>query len=163
ISIEWRFAEGREARLPELLAELIALPVDVILAAGPAPTQAAKHATTTVPIVMCFGGDPIGVGLIASLARPGGNVTGLAARIAELAATSRLPVTASSKEFAEAGALLTYGAGIVGMYGRAATFVDKILKGARPADLPVEQPATFDCVINLKTAQALGLSVPQTA
>ncbi len=251
IGIEWRFAEGRDERLPELAAELIGLPVDLILAAGPAATLAAKNAPTTLPIVMCFGGDPIGLGLIASLARPGGNVTGLAAltselgakrlelfaealpgvsrvaalwdatagpaarasldtaarslklqlqpldvrgpddfdgafeaaiigraealflaetpmftayrrRLADLAASSRLPATAAGKEYAEAGALLTYGASFPGMYRRAATYVDKILKGAKPADLPVEQPTRFDFVINLKTARALGLTIPQS-
>jgi putative tryptophan/tyrosine transport system substrate-binding protein len=252
IGIEWRFAEGRAERLPALVAELLGLPVDLILASGPSATLAAKHAATTLPIVMCFGGDPIELGLIASLARPGGNITGLAAltvelgpkrlqlfaealpglssvavlwdasvgpshrarldaaaqslalhlqplevhgpddldgaikatstgraealflawdplsffsayrrRIAELAARGRLPWTGGSNDFAETGALLSYGANFPSMYRRAASHVDQILKGAKPADLPVEQPTRFDFVINLQTAQALGLTIPQ--
>jgi putative ABC transport system substrate-binding protein len=226
--------------------------VDLILASGPSATLAAKHATSTLPIVMCFGGDPIELEIIASLARPGGNITGLAAltfelgpkrlqlfaealrgisrvavlwdasvgpahrarldaaaqslalqlqtlevrgpedldgaletanarraealfvawdpmsmfnayrhRIADLAASRRLPWTGGSRDFAEVGALLTYGANFPSMYRRAASHVDKILKGTKPADLPVEQPTTFDFVINLRTAQALGLTIPQ--
>jgi putative tryptophan/tyrosine transport system substrate-binding protein len=252
IGIEWRFAEGHAERLPQLVAELLGTPVDLILTSGPSATLAAKRATSTLPIVMCFGGEPIEQGLIASLARPGGNVTGFAAltselsakrldlfaqalpgvsrvavlwdasagpadrarvtgaaqalrlplqalevhssdgidgafeaaitgradavyvawdpmsifnahrrQIAELGLRSGLPVTAGTTDFAEAGVLLTYGANFPSMYRRAATHVDKILKGVQPSTLPVEQPTTFDFVINLKTAQALGLTIPQ--
>jgi len=256
ISIEYRLGEGKVERLPILAAELVGLPLDLILASGPDATLAVKSTATTMPIVMCFGGDPIQLGLIASLAHPGGNITGLAAltselsakrlefltealpgisrvavlsdatwdasdgpsgqgslaviapslklrlqplevhgaadfgaavdaamaghaealfladspmisanrrRLAEIITASRLPATASggfAREFAEAGALLTYAANFPSMYRRAASHVDKILKGAKPADLPVEQPATFDFIINLKTAQALGLTIP---
>jgi putative ABC transport system substrate-binding protein len=251
IGIEWRFADGRAERVSQLVAELIDVPVELILASGPSATVAAKNATATLPIVMCFGGEPIELGLIASLARPGGNLTGLAAltselgakrlellaaalpalarvavlwdatagradrarmdvaaraldvqlqalevhgpedlegafeaalggraeavfvtwdptsilsasrrRIVDLAAKSRLPVTAGTRDFAEAGALLTYGANFPSMYRRAASHVDKILKGARPADIPVEQPMTFDFVVNTKTARELGITFP---
>jgi putative ABC transport system substrate-binding protein len=256
ISIEYRLGEGKVERLPTLAAELISLPLDLILASGPDATLAVKSTATTMPIVMCFGGDPIRLGLIASLAHPGGNITGLAAltselsakrlelltaalpgisrvavlsdatwdasdgptgqgslaviapslklqlqpleahgpadfdaainaalagraealfladspmisanrrRLTEIITTSRLPSTASggfAREFAQAGALLTYAANFPSMYRRAASHVDKILKGARPADLPVEQPTMFDFIINLKSAQALGLTIP---
>jgi putative tryptophan/tyrosine transport system substrate-binding protein len=251
IAIEWRFAEGRDDQLPQLAAELIGLPVDLVLAAGPMATRTARDASRTLPIVMCFPGDPIGLGLIASLDRPGGNITGIASlttelntkrlelfaeslpgvsrvaviwdanaipsvrppltaagrslglqleyqdvrapedlgdaleaaikgraealfvadsamftiqrqQIAELAASSRLPTTGAGRAFAEAGALLTYGARLPDMYRRAASSVDKVLKGANPADLPVERPTTFDVVINLRTAQALGLTIPES-
>jgi putative ABC transport system substrate-binding protein len=247
--IEWRFADSGDVLLPRLVAELLALPLDLLLAAGPVATRTATAATSTLPIVMCFPGDPIGLGLIASLDHPGGNVTGLASlttelhakrlelfaaalpgrsrlavlwdvnttpsvrgplssagralgldldyrevrgpdelagavdaaaprraealfaaessmftthrgRIADLAAAARLPVTGAGKAFAEVGALLSYGPRLPDMYRRAAVSVDKILKGAKPADLPVERPYTFDFVINLKTAQALGLTIP---
>ncbi len=251
IGIEWRFAEGRAERLPPLAAELINSPVELILASGPSATLAAKQATTTLPTVMCFGGDPIELGLIASLAQPGGNITGIAAltselspkrlqlfaealpgvsrvailwdatagpsqrariadaarslglelqavevhgaddlngalgaaitgraegaflawdpmsifnahrrQIADFATSSRLPMSAGTKDFAQAGALLTYGANFPSMYRRAASHVDKIIKGAKPADLPVEQPTLFEFVVNLKTAQALGITFP---
>jgi ABC-type uncharacterized transport system substrate-binding protein len=249
ILIEWRFAEGRDELLPQFAAELLALPVELILSSGPGPTVVARKATATLPVVMCFGGDPIALGLITSLPRPGGNVTGLAALSAELAAkrlqlltealpavqqvavlweTStgpfgrgalevaaqalqlrlhhleirgpdelrdafstavagradalavmegsmfsahrqeivdeaqqrRLPTATVSRNFAEAGALLTYGARFATIYRRAASYVDKILKGTSPADLPVEQPTEFDFIINLRTAQTLGLVIP---
>jgi putative tryptophan/tyrosine transport system substrate-binding protein len=251
VVIEWRFAEGRDERLPQLAAELVGLSVDLVLAAGPIATRTAKDASRTLPIVMCFPGDPIGLGLIASLDHPGGNITGIASlttelnakrlelfaeslpgvsrvaviwdanatpsvrppltaagrslglqleyqdvrapedlgraleaasgrraealsvadsamfsthrqQIAELAASRRLPSTGAGKAFAEAGALLTYGARLPDMYRRAASSVDKVLKGANPADLPVERPTTFDVVINLRTAQALGLTIPES-
>jgi ABC-type uncharacterized transport system substrate-binding protein len=251
LEIDWRFAEGRAEVLPPLVAELISTPVELILASGPSATLAAKQATTTLPIVMCFGGDPVDLGLIASMAHPGGNVTGIAAltselgpkrlqlfaetlpgisrvavlwdatagasqrtriadaaqslalhlqalevhgpdeldgalaaaraghaeglfvtwdpmsifnayrrRIADFAVSGRLPLTGGTKDFAQAGALLTYGAHFPSMYRRAASHVDKILKGAKPADLPVEQPTTFEFVVNLTTAQALGITFP---
>jgi putative ABC transport system substrate-binding protein len=144
------------------------------------------QATTIIPIVMTDAGDPVGTGLVASLAQPGGNVTGLSntspdlvskrlellkeaapsmARVAVLAhppfaATHRLPTICGAVQFAEAGCLLSYSASHIAMYRRAAFYVDKILKGTQPADLPVEQPIKFELVINLKTAQALGLTIP---
>ena len=250
--IEYRFAEGKLDRLPELAAELLRLKPDV-LAAGPSPPAlAAKRATATVPIVMMSVGDPVGLGLVSSLARPGGNVTGTSfdvglesfgkclellkqilpaagrvailinpgnpaqklainvlndsarslgvrlqtlearspgefdaafasiareripallvvtdtifiqnrARLVELAASQRLPLMSGAREFAEAGALVSYGPSLVEQFRRAATYVDKILRGANPAELPVEQPTKFELVINLETAKALGLAIP---
>ena len=251
IVIEYRYAEGKLDRLPALAAELVRLKVDIIVSAGPAPTRAAKEATTTIPIVMANDNDPVGNGFVASLARPGGNITGLAtltpeisgkrlellketvprlSRVAILgtstfpgnaqalretelaagalgvqlqyldvlgpkdietafraagkgradavlvltgpvfvahrtqlvnfAAKSRLPVTYPQSEYVEDGGLMSYGTNVAGLYRRAATFVDKILTGAKPADLPVEQPTKFELVINLTTAKALGLTMP---
>ena len=251
IVIEERRAEGQLKRLPTLAVELVRLEVDVIVTAGTPGTLAAKQATTTIPIVMAISGDPVRVGLVASLARPGGNVTGLSLLGAELAAKrlqllkeviptlsrvtvlsnpanlgvvphieeleagarvlgvalqseavrsphefesafaaimkerpdallltadslhqlhvggildfaarSRLPVISNVKENVIAGALMSYGTSIPELFRHAATFVDKILKGAKPADLPVEQPTKVELVINLKTAQALGLTIP---
>jgi putative tryptophan/tyrosine transport system substrate-binding protein len=251
VVLEYRGAAGQFERFPALAAELVRLQVDVLLV-GPTPAAlAAKDATTTIPMVMAGVGDPVGSGLVASLARPGGNVTGLSvlqpevvgkqleflqavlpavsrvavlwhpahpahaltmpeadvaaqalgvqlhrveargpeafdrafaamtsahagallvledpmfwqhrSRLAELAATSRLPTVHNDRAFVEAGGLLCYGASHPDSYRRAATYVDKILKGANPGDLPVEQPTTFELVINLKTAQALGLTIP---
>jgi putative ABC transport system substrate-binding protein len=249
--VERRYAAGKDERLPELAAELVRLKVDVIVAAGGAPPYAAKQATSTIPIVFTNNGDPVGTGLVASLARPGGNVTGPSlsspallgkrvqllkeavpavsrvailsnpgspmhalsmketegaarslqvkvqiveargagelagafsaavkgsadalvvlghplfaaqrTRIAELAAQSGLPVMAPGREYAEAGALMAFGANVRESYRRAASYVDRILKGARPSDLPVEEPTKFELVVNLKTAKALRLTVP---
>jgi putative tryptophan/tyrosine transport system substrate-binding protein len=248
--LEYRGAAGQYERLPALAAELVRLQPEVIVAQG---TQAALAATpaTTIPIVMAGVADPVGSGFVPSLARPGGNVTGVASvssdvvgkqlellkdvlptvsriavlwnptqlahalmvraadgaapalgvqlylveargpdafdrafaamtradagallvlgdpmffdhrsRLAELAATSRLPAVYNDRAFVEAGGLLCYGANHPDIYRRAATYVDKILKGAKPVDLPVEQPMTFELVINLKTAQTLGLTIP---
>ena len=253
VVIEYRFANAERERLPALAADLVRLGVDVILATGGNPTTvAAMNATTTIPIVMTTGIDPVCAGLVASLARPGGNVTGLAAdaggeilgkrfellkealpnlsrlgimfnpdfaynrtrltamtetaralglttipveargldaleqafeimvreraqafvmqgdsvlfnyrgQIAEMALRNRLPAASLQRELAEAGFFLTYGADIRDLYRRSAAFVDKIFKGAKPADLPVEQPTKYELVINLKTAKALGISVP---
>jgi len=251
ITIEYRSAEGKDERLPGLAAELVRLKVDVILAASPPATEAAKQATSTIPIVFTVSGDPVAEGLVASLARPGGNLTGLAtlgpelvgkqlellkavvpkisrvavlqnpgnqahprsfrqledaaralglqlqileartpseieaafaamssqraggvlvlrdavfrtqrAQIAALAAKSRLPAVYGLREHAEAGGLMAYGASVPLLFRSAAAYVDKILKGAKPADLPVEQPTKFELVINLKTAKALGLTIP---
>ncbi len=254
IAIEWRYADGKLERFPDLAAELIRLKVDVIVAGVTAAALAAKNATKTIPIVMGAVGDPIGSGLVASLARPGGNVTGpsllapelvgkqlellretvpgvsrvavlsnpanpisqklmlteaeVAARslgvqllilgprgpdefdsafaamireragallvladvgffhhrirIAELVAKSRLPAMFGLREHVEAGGLMAYGANVRDSWRRAVTYVDKILKGAKPADLPVEQPTRFELVINLKTAKVLGLTIPQS-
>lgn len=250
--IEFRNAEGKLDQLPDLAAELVRLRVDVIVAGAARAIQAAKQATSTIPIVMAaVGHDPIALGFVASLARPGGNVTGVSAlqpeltakrlellkeavpkvsriavlwdtpasdqlrtaegaartlgielqplelrnppydfesafriaasgragallvllspilarergRIAELAVKHRLPAISALPEFAEAGGLMTYAANVVEMHRHAAIYVDRILKGARPADLPVEQPTRFEFVINLKTAKALGLTLPQS-
>src|SRR2546427_11099593 len=251
--IEYRYAEGKAERLPDLAAELVSLKVDIIVAGGTPPPLAAKRATTTIPIVMTSAGDPVGSGLVASLAKPGGNVTGLSTftrdlaakrlqllkevvpvisrvavlwnaanpyavlnmreteaaaqtlgvqvqslevrgpddfenalpaairgragalivvddpltfayrmRIADFAARNRLPAMYGFREFAEAGGLTAFGANLADLYRRAATYVDKILKGAKPADLPVEQPTKFELVINMKIANALGLTIPQS-
>jgi len=248
--IEIRAAEGQPARFPALAAELVDLKVDVIFAPATPAAQAAKHATTTIPIVFAVAVDPVGDGLIASLARPGGNITGMtstalalaakrlellkealpgigrigvlaypgfaasahalvamqeAARImgvqiqpvearedqfdaafvelsrsragalvvlphgayfrerkllADLAGKNRLPTIFEFRPFVDAGGLMSYGADVFDLYRRAAHYIDKILKGAKPADLPVEQPTKFELVINLKTAKALGLTIP---
>ena len=250
ISIEYRDAEGQLDRLRALAAELVTLNVDVIVTVDTPPTQAAKQATSTIPIVVAVSADPVGAGLVSSLAHPGGNTTGLALlapetdqkgleflkqtllktnrvvmivdpknpgmmlrlkaiqsaapklaielqsipalgsselvdalaaakqppdalfvlspiyaayrnEIAEFAAKMKLPILFDTSGLAsEPGALLSYGADISDLFRRAATFVDKILKGAKPADLPVEQPTKFELVINLKTAKALGIDVP---
>jgi ABC-type uncharacterized transport system substrate-binding protein len=251
IAIEYRSAAGQVERLPALAAELVRLQVDCIVTRSTAVVQAAKDATPSIPIVMVLAADPIETGLVASLARPGGNITGMSSsspelagkrleqlrdvlptlsrvaflaygsdpahrlflqeaqdaaarlgiqvqpvvigsveeierafaamrsaraealmvqpvfirvlgqgqRIADLAVTHRLP-TSGPCELVEAGGLLCYGADEIPMYRRAAVFVDKILKGAKPGDLPVEQPMTFTLIINLKTAKALDLTVP---
>ncbi len=254
--IEYRDAEGKLERLPALAVELVALKVDVILVGGTPQTLAAKRATRTIPIVFAAAADPVGSGLVASLARPGGNVTGLSVlipelvgknleqlkqavpevsriaalwqpggypertekdvlkeaevagralgvrlqfveargpadfdrafsemtraradaltvlssnmlltertRLVDLAAKNRLPAVYTSREFVDAGGLMSYGPNFADMFRRAASYVDKILKGAKPADLPVEQPTKFELVINLKTAKALGLTIPQS-
>jgi len=253
IVIDYRYAEGQVDRLPDLAAELVRLKVDLIVAsAGTQVATAAKNATETIPIVMIYVRDPVGTGLIASLARPGGNVTGVsgsaglelfakqlellketvpkirrvailsnpdnayhqlairevnvaarslgvqlqlleargpnefdaafaamakerveallvlsdtifgshATRLADLAARSRLPATYGVREDVKAGGLMSYGPSLLDSYRQAATYVDKILKGAKPADLPVEQPMKFELVLNLKTAEALGLTIP---
>jgi len=248
---EFRATEGQEERFPALAAELVALKVDLIVAPGTAAARAAKAATATIPIVTIVASDHVGQGLVASLARPGGNLTGtssgskdiaakelellkelvpsltrvavlwssttpvhvaalkevegaaktlrlqirtfdvttLAAleqsfkvipgqrgealmpidgpfmfvhrrRIAEFAARNRMPTVCSNRAFPEAGALMSYGASFADLYYRAATYVDKILKGAKPADLPVEEPTKFELVINVATAKTLGLTVP---
>ncbi|HZN97844.1 MAG TPA: ABC transporter substrate-binding protein [Gemmatimonadales bacterium] len=254
VVIEWRSAEGNQDRHSVLAAELVQLKVGVIVAGGTMDIRAAREATATIPIVMIQGGDPITNGFVTSMARPEGNITGLAtlrpvlngkrlellkailpaltrvavcvtsssadyaqvvkgldlaggalgvqlhyldvlspqdvepafqaavkeradavlmnvsaaflsaqrARVAEFAIQSRLPTIYDTAEDVEAGGLMNYGPNIPDLYRRAATYVDKILKGAKPADLPIEQPTTFDLVINLKTAQALGLTIPQS-
>jgi putative ABC transport system substrate-binding protein len=252
VILEERWAAGELARLPALAAELVQLPVDVIVAAGASAVRAAAGATRVVPIVIAGAADPVAEGLVASLARPGGNVTGLAALtgrevegkrlellraavptairvavvldstsrldpaplweaaralgltllfsaetaspddfrsafaamihhgadalyapetpvnarhrdlIVALAVQHRLPALYASRDFVEAGGLMAYGPSFAALFRRAATYVDKILKGAQPADLPVEQPTHFELVINLKTAHALGLALPPT-
>jgi putative ABC transport system substrate-binding protein len=248
---EYRSADGRNERFPDLVAELVRLKVDLIVTRSTPAVLAVKAATTAIPVVMAATANPVGDGIVATLARPGGNITGLSsfhtelsnkrlellremipriARIAtlsdpsnpvtpgqqedvrraarslgietqflearnredlgpafevaarekvealilqnsaptqanlqltvDLAARHRLPVIYASKEFVDAGGLMTYGVNYPDLYRRAATYVDKILKGAKPADLPVEQPTKFEVVINLKTAKALGLAIP---
>jgi putative ABC transport system substrate-binding protein len=253
IVIEWRSADGKFDRLPALAAELVRLKVAVIVTSGGALTRRAKEATSTIPIVMTNDPDPVGDGFVASLARPGGNVTGLStfvpelsgkrldilgevvpklsrvavlgssgatgyaqtlkeiepaakafkmqlqfldvlhakdietafqaaskgraqgvltlnsailgsqrAQIVELAVEKRLPVMYHQSDFVEAGGLMSYGVNVPDLNRRAATYVDKILKGAKPADLPVEQPTKLELVINMKAAKALGLTIPHS-
>ena len=251
IVIEYRWAEGKLDRLPALAAELVRLKVDIIVTAGASATRPVKEATSTIPIVMTGDGDPVGSGFVASLARPGGNITGLSTlapelsgkrlellkeivpsfsrvavfgtstqpgnaqalkeielaaeafgvkvqyldvlspkdietafraaskgradaillvgsgilnsqrkQIAALAVKSRLPGIYGGRQDVEAGGLMTYGVNGNDLDRRAATYVDKILKGAKPADLPVEQPRKFELIINLKTAKQIGLTIP---
>jgi ABC-type uncharacterized transport system substrate-binding protein len=250
ITIEYRFGEQKFERLPELAAELVRLKVDLIVATDTPSSLAAKSATTTIPIVMVHPGDPVGVGLVASLARPGGNVTGFSSlsfelntkrleilkdavpklarvgllkpaggsdrqlkelrpaalylklkleeietqrdpkglesafktakqkqvgaimttatrnffaerkRIVELAGKYRLPAIYFQKEFVDEGGLLSYGADYEDLYRKAAQYVDRILKGAKPADLPIQQATKFEFIINLKAAKQIGLTMP---
>jgi putative ABC transport system substrate-binding protein len=251
IVIEYRYAEGKQDRVLALAAELVRLKVDVIVSGGSTVTRSAKEATVTIPIVMAQDPDPVGSGFVASLARPGGNITGLATlapelsgkqlelmkeivprlarvavlgtstrsgnarslketelaagasgvklqyldilsskdietafraaskgradavlvlsspllfsqrkHVADLAVKGRLPAILPQSEYVEDGGLMTYGSSFTDLYRRAATYVDKILKGAKPADLPVEQPTKFELIINLKAAKQIGLTIP---
>ena len=251
VVIEYRWAEGKTERLPSLAAELVRLKEDIIVTAGTAVTRPAKEATSTIPIVMSFDNDPVGSGFVASLARPGGNITGLSAlapelsgkrlellkeivprlsrvavfgtstqpgnaqslkeielaaaafgvklqylevrdpkdnetafqaarkghadavlvlsspvifsqrtQIADLAVKNRVPVIFPQSEYVEDGGLMSYAPNYPDLFRRAATYVDKILKGAKPADLPVEQPKKFEFIINLKAAKQIGLTIP---
>jgi len=251
IVIEYRYAEGKLDRLPALAAELVRLKVEIIVSTGPAPTRAAKEATSTIPIVMTQDTDPVGNGFVASLARPGGNITGLATfapelsgkrlellkeivpklsrvavfgtstypgnaqslkevelaagafgvklqyldvlspkdietvfraaskgradgllvlsgpvlasqqtQVVELAVKRRLPAAYGQPQYVEAGGLMYYGPSFLDLSRRAATYVDKILKGRKPVDLPVEQPMKFDFIVNLKAAKQIGLTIP---
>jgi len=253
VAIEFRYAQGRPDRLPAMAAELVRMPVEVIVTESVLAAREAKQATEAIPIVTAIHGDPLGAGLVASLTRPGGNVTGLSllapelsgkrlqllkevspkatrvaaiwntanpaaagylaetraaagslglqlqsvevrspadldsafevvtrarpsalitlpdgmllankTRIVDFATKSRRPAVFPDREFAEAGGLMSYGPSLASNFQRAATYVDKILKGSKPADLPIEQPTKFDLVINLKTAKALGLTIPQS-
>ena len=253
LAIEYRFADGKLDRLPDLAAELVRLKVDIIVVGATPAALAAKNATTTIPIVMVLAVDPVGMGLVASLARPGGNITGLTTtaggleiigkqlellkavvpkvsrvaflsdptdplhamrlreievagralgvklqlleargpgefdsafaamtreragallvagtffthqtRIIDLAVKGRLPSMFTQREAVEAGGLMAYATNLADLFRRAATYVDKILKGAKPADLPVEQPTKFELIINLKTAKVLGLTIPKS-
>jgi putative tryptophan/tyrosine transport system substrate-binding protein len=210
--IEYRFAEGATGRFAGLAAELVSLPVDVIVAWGTPAALAARKATSSIPIVMSAG-DPVGAGLISSLARPGGNVTGLSSQtaggeekrlallkelrpslsrvavlsnptnpysviavehaqrgaaaheralVAKLLVEHQLPSISAYHECAVAGGLMAYMTSYYDIFRREAIFIDKIFEGARPGDLPIEQPTKFELVINLKTAKALGLDVPQS-
>ena len=202
--IERRSADGRIERLPDLAAELVRLNVDVVFAPAQPSAVAARRVTATVPIVFTLTDDPVALGFVASLARPGWNMTGQSqlypelvakrgpadldgafmaaarggamalsvgfvpvtfvhrARVAELALKQRLPSMAPFREFAEEGGLMAYAPSIPEMFRRSAVYVDKILRGAKPADLPVEQPTRFELTINLRTAKALGLMIPQS-
>jgi putative ABC transport system substrate-binding protein len=253
IAIEWRWARGDVTRLPDLAQELVRLKVDLIVANSVLPIQAAQRATRTIPIVMVYPPDAVALGFVASLARPGGNITGLTsqaaelhgkrlqllkeavpnlsrvavlldpghpgvrqgvkdaevaalalglrlqlvearspseldsafaamtregagavlysgstryfahrARIAEYAVKNRLPSMCGLREYVETGCLMGYSASTIDLWRRAAYFVDKILRGAKPADLPVEQPTKFEFIINMKTAKALGLTIPSS-
>jgi putative tryptophan/tyrosine transport system substrate-binding protein len=257
IVIEYRFAEGKFDRFPDLAAELVRLKVNMIVTSGTPPTRAVQQATKTIPIVMTVVGDPVEAGFVAGLAKPGGNITGLTQmspqlsgkrlellkeavpkisrvavfvdvtlavaqqqskalqetrtaaealgiklrslevqgpnpdldgalraatserasaliflsgpvlelhrkRLADLVVKSRLPAMYSNSEFVEVGGLMSYAPDHTDLYRRAATYVDKILKGAKPADLPVEQPTKFELVVNLKTAKQIGLTIPQS-
>ncbi len=251
IVIEYRYADGKFERLPALAAELVRLKVGAVITTGPTSTRAAKEATNRIPIVMAQDSDPVRNGFVASLARPGGNITGLAtlapelsgkqlelmneiiprlsrvavfgtstwsgnaqslketelaagafgvklqyldiltpkdietvfrtankahadavlvltsgillsqrAQVADFAVKSRLPAISSAPEFVQDGGLIIYSVSITDLFRRAATYVDKILKGAKPADLPVEQPTKFEFVVNLKAAKQIGLTIP---
>ena len=244
VAIEYRWAEGREERFAEIAAEFVRLKVDVIVTSGTPAVMASKKATSVIPIVFATAGDPVGTGLVASLAHPGGNATGLSnqmvdtggkklellreivpglsrlavmgnignplvvlemsevetsartfglkvaksairrvedlnradalyvasdpllnsnrVRINTLALGARLPTMHGFREYVEAGGLMSYGPSLPNQFRRAADYVDKILRGAKPDDLPIEQPTKFDLVINLTTAKALGLDVPPT-
>jgi putative ABC transport system substrate-binding protein len=252
IEIEYRWGEGRSERLAEIAAEFVRLKVDLIVTGGTDPVLAAKQATTVIPIVFGVAGDPVGTGLVASLSRPGGNVTGLSnqsadlagkrlellrevvpglrrlaimanvgspigllemgqvqiaaktlglegipveirraediapavetlngradalfvvtdpvvntnrAQINSLALRARLPTMLAGRDYVEAGGLMSYGPNFADLFRRAADYADKILRGAKPADLPVEQPTKFDLVVNMKTAKALGLEFSPT-
>jgi putative tryptophan/tyrosine transport system substrate-binding protein len=186
IAVEYRWSEGRVERYTEIAAEFVRLNVDVIVT-GSHAVPAARQATSVIPIVFVLALDPVGAGLVASLARPGGNVTGLSpafealkaqadalyvaqdalvaanrTRILTLALSAQQPTIFGTRDFVQAGALMSYGPNFPDQFRRAAELVDKILRGAKPADLPVEQPTKFELVINLATAKALGLTVPPT-
>jgi ABC-type uncharacterized transport system substrate-binding protein len=174
--IEYRSADGRPERCPALAAELVRLGVDVIVTSGTAAALGARHVTDAVPIVMASSGDPVFAGLVASLARPGGNVTGFHGRVPpELAGerlrllkevmpgVSRVAVLLDPGDVyagLDGGGLMAYGTDLRDLFRRSATYVHRILEGARPADLPVEAPARFELAINLTTARALGLAIP---
>lgn len=251
IVVDDRYAEGKLDRLRSMTAEVVQLKADVIVTSGPIGTRTAKEATATLPIVMAYDNDPVGSGFVASLARPGGNITGLSthypeitgkqlellkeivpkmshlavlgdssepftaqslketeraakafgvqlqyldvkdpkdvkialeearklradaalvlasaifisqrSQLAELAVKNRIPAVYQASEYVEAGGLMTYGASITDLFRRSATYVDRILKGAKPSDLPVEQPTTFELIINLKAAREIGLTIP---
>jgi ABC-type uncharacterized transport system substrate-binding protein len=146
ITIEYRFAEQKTERLPELAAELVRLKVDIIVTRATTATLAAKRATTTIPIVMAAAAEPL--------------INTHLKRIVEFAAKNRLPAMYAGPEFVDAGGLMSYAPSYTDLYRRAAVYVDKILKGAMPVDLPVEQPTKFELIINLKAAKQIGLTIP---
>jgi ABC-type uncharacterized transport system substrate-binding protein len=179
VTIEYRWAESRPERFLEIAAEFARLKVDVIFTAGAETTLAARRTTSDIPIVFALANNPVSSGLVASLGRPGGNVTGLSTqgtdtvgkrlddivlanrdRINRLALDTRLPTMHGFREYAAAGGLVSYGPNVPDLFRRSADFVNRIFRGAKPTDIPVEQPTKFDFVINLRTAKALGLTVP---
>lgn len=177
--IACRQAEGKYDRLPALAAELVRLEPQVIVAVSTASARAATSATSTISIVMWGVADPIGEGLVGSLARPGGNVTGFTGSLpfetyakqlqllkeavpAARRIAFRLPTACSLREYTEAGGLMTYSINFADTVRQAAGYVDRLLRGAKPTELPVEGPTKFELVINVKTAKALGLTVPPT-
>lgn len=162
--IEMRFAQGRDERLPQLIDELLRARPDILVVTSTTTALAAKKATTTTPIVFAALIDPVATGIVANLARDSLRAAGpdRLQRLLELCRKHKLPAICASSEYAEAGCLMSYGPATLDHYSRGAEFVDKILKGANPADLPMEQPMTFELVINLKTAKALELEIPQS-
>jgi ABC-type uncharacterized transport system substrate-binding protein len=178
VAIEYRWAEGQFDRLPTLAADLASRKVDVIAAvSGDVSIRAASGASLTIPVVFITGSDPVQNGTVASLARPGGNLTGFSMISTELTAkrlfvsshreqivglASRyvVPAIYEWKEFAAAGGLISYGTSLTDVYRDVGVYVGKILKGAKPAEIPVEQPTKFELVINLKTAKTMGITVP---
>jgi ABC-type uncharacterized transport system substrate-binding protein len=164
VAIETPSADGRYDRLPALAADLVRRQVAVIVAITANPALAAKNATATIPIVFNVPDDPVGLGLVASIARPGGNATGVSFLfsdlVATLAARHGLPTIFTTREYAEAGGLMSYGTSLPEAFRMTGLYTARILKGAKPADLPVVQSTKFDFVINIPTARALGLTVP---
>jgi len=159
VTFEYRWAHGRTEAYSEIAAEFVRLKVDVIVTSGTAAVAAAKQKTSAIPIVFTTAGDPVGTGLVASLARPGGNVTGLSLQQTDLAAKRLELLREVVRGLRRVGVL---GPNSPDLWRRAADLVDKILRGTKPADIPVEQPTKFDLVINLKTAKGLGLEIPPT-
>jgi len=166
-----------------LIADLIQSKVDAILVETTPAALAAKRATSTVPLVVVLVADPVGSGLVANLAHPGGNLTGLSihranaqalylieaplflthrAMLLKLLSSARLPMIESERRFVDEGGLISFGTNIGDLYLRSAWYVDKILKGAKPGDLPIEQPTKFELVVNLETAHALGITIPES-
>lgn len=160
IIIVRRFAHNRAEALTTIARELGAMNLDVIVVAPHDAALAMKKATAKTPIVMATGADPIGAGLIASLRRPGGNVTGLTNIAVDLTLRYRIPTSTPWAQYADAGGLIAYGPKLSENFYRAANYVDMILRGANPAELPMQQPTSFELVINLKAARALGMQVP---
>jgi len=174
IAIEYRWTEGRNERIVEILAEFVRLKVDVIVTYSTPPVLAAKQATSAIPIVFAAAGDPLGAGLVASLARPGGNVTGLSLLATDLAGKRiellrevvpglrRLAILGNVSNPLVVLEMGRYAANFPDLFRRTAGLVDKILRGVKPAEIPVEQPTKFDLVVNLTTAKALGLAIPDS-
>jgi ABC-type uncharacterized transport system substrate-binding protein len=187
VAVEYRWANGKYDQLPAMAADLVRRPVTLIVAQAPPAALAARAATATIPTVFVVGFDPVAAGLVASFNRPGGNATGMtlitaplgqkrlellrelapkaaviAMLVLALVARLAIPATYPFREFPEAGGLVSYGTNIANAYRQAGIYTGRILKGAKPADLPVLQPTTFELVINLRTAKALGFDIPAT-